>query len=340
MKELWLKHDLLHRKLTLPCDLSSLSAPWHFVIAEKMPQSTDRHHPLYRYFEMVLKLHGDFTLETYADTGNPWDMESHFRIQQAFRSAMRGEGYFADGEQIEGICFQSQDNLHIIYRTNFWLLPNVENIQEAMSRSLPYIPITKTVLLSALHDFQEEYHPLAEETQKAIQAIQKLPASFPLSRITSRHEGESPILSARSNLGKSLNLYLQKNGYPFLLNANFRSSHPEQRPYDYGLESITDIHSFLYDKPRLRNHHKIGSKKVRCYYSGIRYAGADRKIPRASIVRAVVPEREDASNEILSLLDVNFIHSDNKLPVLPFPFKFLREYQQQFHIQHLDENEK
>ena len=85
---------------------------------------------------------------------------------------------------------------------------------------------------------------------------------------------------------------------------------------------------------------QIGSKKVRCYYSGIRYAGADRKIPRASIVRAVVPEREDASNEILSLLDVNFIHSDNKLPVLPFPFKFLREYQQQFHIQHLDENEK
>ena len=57
---------------------------------------------------------------------------------------------------------------------------------------------------------------------------------------------------------------------------------------------------------------------------------------RGSLIYDIVPEQEghDQSAEILPLLDVDFVVSSERYTVLPFPFKYLREYRKWYDVCH------
>lgn len=67
---------------------------------------------------------------------------------------------------------------------------------------------------------------------------------------------------------------------------------------------------------------------ARGYFSSIRMSRMHSSLVRGSVLRNIIPEdgMPDQSEEVLPFLDVDFVTSNDMFSVLPFPFKYLREY--------------
>lgn len=64
-----------------------------------------------------------------------------------------------------------------------------------------------------------------------------------------------------------------------------------------------------------------------CYFVGTIGEGMRQNIQRAAVVRKVVGynDAEEKFSQMLPMMNVDFVHN-GQLTILPFPFKYLREY--------------
>ncbi len=337
LKELRIKADLLSHRITLPAPLSSLTKPWTFVIAENLNKGKGRKRgpKILRYFALTLKPSGEFTCKTFDDTKLDKEYLDPLRVKiREYFSQKTGNGYLAAGEQLEGICFSDPDNLHRIVHTGLWPLVNFEEFGDFFKRSDPNMTIDKGELLKNMRDFQKVGRIKAgAEMLKVMDEIEAdLPEQFLLGKLTLKRQDLSgaklPPLFLGKSWVKAFSLWLMEEGRAEYLFKGFFKAHGDTL-FDYGLDALTDLHVFKRVKPELQSHRlkEDGiAKTVTTYVAGMRSSGLQTDVARSNIFRDIIAEGEDQSEELLPLLDVDFVRTSNMITVLPFPFKYLREY--------------
>ena len=343
LKELWIKEDVLKSCFTFPIQNFSLTKPWYFVYAvkqksEKESKSKRKEKPLYTFYRMKLEPNGKISFDVFSNR-----QFVMFTVEAAITGAYdlkTGNEYLAQDEKIEGIMYCDENNLHKIVRTNWWGLPNLQNIYQALRLSSDNHPVSKATVLDALTAFQDQYPEFKDFVDEAKEKITAhLPEQFNLKALRAL-PGKKPdtcVFRGTKPWARKFSLFWfnrdreQGESMPVLLFPSFKTTRQkEDLPFDYGLTDAADIQTFTYSIPYLYQHQAIERKsiKVRGYLSGIRMSRMHSGYARGTIVRNIIPDEgmEDQSEEILPLLDVDFVTSNDMFSVLPFPFKYLREY--------------
>lgn len=348
LKELWIKEDILQGQFTFPIQEFHLTKPWYFVYAvkekeSKMEKKHERETDVYTFYRMKLSPDGKITFDSFTNL-QPAFFSVEGTIQDIYRMP-KGNEYLAQDEQIEGIMYCDEDNLHKLIRTNWWALPNLQNIYNALRFSDGNREVKKQQVQKALAAFQENHPEYAEDAKTAGQKLSILGETFHIKdlrdlEMTVIRKKKGKEIETTQRIFSGRKLWVQKfskfwfeseKASPILLSPLFTTTEDMRYvPLDYGISEATNIQTFVHSVPKLCNHLAIGSKRIyaRGYLSGIRTSRMHSGYARGTIVRNIIPEegKPDQSEEILPFLDVDFVTSNDMFTVLPFPFKYLREY--------------
>lgn len=344
LKELWIKDDLQRGKFTFPKDLSYLTRPWYFVIAKKQPienrKRMSREETIFTFFRMRLDPDGRMTFDSFTNQQECF-LDVKERIMDAFQMCP-GEEYLAQGETVEGVLYCDEENLHKIIRTNWWALPNLRDISFALQRNNQNQKLSRERVVSALTSFKNMHAEFADDAETAIQSVHTMNKFFTLKELRKLSgEEQLSMKSPKGSSGKTSKVFgggkkwVKAFAAFFLLHENVliapawkESEDTKTLPFSYGFDDVAGIQSFQHQRILLRDHIKNGEQRVTGYFTGIRRSRLKLGYPRGSVLRDIVSEPgcEDQSADILPLLDVDFVTSNDMFTVLPFPFKFLREY--------------
>lgn len=323
----------MENEFSSPVEQFDLSKPWYFIYAVKEPSDEkrrDKDADICTFYRMRLDPDGTMAFDTFTNLQTSmFTVEG--RIQDIYRMRS-GDGFLAQDEQVEGVMYCDEDNLHTIVRTNWWALPNLQNIEDALRFSDDGRTLTAEYVLDMLSSFgREQKGKYKDEISVAENGIRTLGKQFTLKDLRDLKNQEAKIFSGRKKWVKEFSEFWfresSKGEHPVLLVPCFTAA--KNTPLDYGLTDVSDIQAFTHSVPELYNHQATGEEAyVRGYLSGIRMSGWKYGCDKGVVIRDIIPEEgmPDQSDEILPLLDVDFVMSNDMFSVLPFPFKYLREY--------------
>lgn len=316
LDELLIKQDIRCGYFSQKADLSSFTKPWTFVWAAEVAEDGDEDTTFLVYNGMKLYPDGKMEFSRFDDHAEKLP-STQKRIQRIYHS-IPGYGLITSEESIAGICYCDPKNPHTIIRTGTWILPNLDAIQKAL-REFEGTEIEKDALLQWMDAYADD-HP----TEKAVigETRQRLEEHLP---DTFYPTDFKKLVSSRAGWIKDFERKVYAEHH-VLLQPFFKSTTEQNRKYlpmDYQMDALTSIHAVSHER-------NVGGipQLVHGYFSGLRKQGLKQAVPRGSFLYDIVPadEGNDQSAEVLPLLDVDFVMSNDMHTVLPFPFKYLREY--------------
>lgn len=198
---------------------------------------------------------------------------------------------------IEGIILDPDGNVNVILRTNLFTIPDIEFIQSQLKSASENIKLDKATVIACLKELTnnseayDEYVKIFEDWNEPL--ISK--------------KDVLSIVSHRAHKKKLNELIFKKTG--ILMKTYFR----DKNRFEI-MDSNLDIHTFQ-DDGQLH------------YYVGTIGQGIKTSIPKASVVRKII-NIDDGSiffDQLLPLMNVDFVRYGD-LTVIPFPFKYLREW--------------
>ncbi len=203
-------------------------------------------------------------------------------------------------DEIEGLVYYDYSNINIIRKTNQCTLPNVIRLAENLYLSDKHKEIKVSNLLEAIDEFkiQNEYED--------IDYLYNELKNYPLEYI---QIGEVlKILSIRKKAMQELNDYLRDTKGILL--------HPTPKAKEFKniyFAGVLDIKYFYKDNKLY-------------YFVGLKNKNLNLSIPNACTIREVESTTENIFfEEMLELLAVDFV-KNGFYTVIPFPFKYLREF--------------
>lgn len=196
-------------------------------------------------------------------------------------------------------------NIHIIYDTDRYTLPNMQDLELVLSATrddeqIPVMPLVETI---------QKYACSLSGTERArcqiiLDAINQ--HGMKVSRKELRH-----ILNLKSNLGKQINRFIFEESGVLIGNA-LKSARNKEALFG----GVLGIRHFCKDDAQY-------------YYSGYLGKSINRSFPHACRIRKVCSTGQTLQfQRYLPLLEVDFIRA-NGWTVIPFPFKYLREWRLQ-----------
>ena len=206
---------------------------------------------------------------------------------------------------IKGLVYEEEDNIHIIYDTDRYTLPNMQDLELVLSATrddeqIPVMPLVETI---------QKYACSLSGTERArcqiiLDAINQ--HGMKVSRKELRH-----ILNLKSNLGKQINRFIfEETGV--LIGNTLKSARNKEALFG----GVLGIRHFCKDDAQY-------------YYSGYLGKSINRSFPHACRIRKVCSTGQTLQfQRYLPLLEVDFIRA-NGWTVIPFPFKYLREWRLQ-----------
>ena len=206
---------------------------------------------------------------------------------------------------IKGLVYEEEDNIHIIYDTDRYTLPNMQDLKLVLSATrddeqIPVMPLVETI---------QKYACSLSGTERArcqiiLDAINQ--HGMKVSRKELRH-----ILNLKSNLGKQINRFIFEESGVLIGNA-LKSARNKEALFG----GVLGIRHFCKDDAQY-------------YYSGYLGKSINRSFPHACRIRKVCSTGQTLQfQRYLPLLEVDFIRA-NGWTVIPFPFKYLREWRLQ-----------
>lgn len=209
------------------------------------------------------------------------------------------------GREVEGLAFSDLDNIQVIIRTNEQTMPNTAALWEALKATNDKDVILCSVLVEALDAFAQAGDAEAKFAERVLSGLQGQPS------ITKKELRE--LINMRTRAAKGFNRFLHE-AYGIWVSAELKSSAFEE---DYMLGNVTGIQSYVNDDTD-----GAGVRSLN-YYASV--DNLKFSLNRACIVRQVRAERELDFEQLLPLLAVDFVRI-GQYTVLPFPFKYLREW--------------
>lgn len=213
---------------------------------------------------------------------------------------------FTDDKSVEGIIKNDKGDINIIRRSDLFTLPEFQNIYKKLLAEDKNEEFNVEDLLMWLSEIEIEpsqnnhFSSLLEEHSK--NTILK---SEILRLIDHRSVKKKLAKHIEDKTGKVLKVYMR-----------------DQSKYDL-MDSNLDIHSYSEDDKMY-------------YYVGTIGDGMRAKIGRASIIREIsgFSDAPIFFDEMLPLMNVDFVRYGD-LTVIPFPFKYLREWARISHKEHI-----
>ena len=319
--ELLLKGDVRARKIRVyNWENLSLGKDWTFV--ERTPMKEDDLkkagilHPensetRYQYFSVQITPSGAMTFQRFHDLDSPKN-EFEERIRSAFEIYSK-EQKRKHGKTVEGLLFSDIRNIHVLIRTNETTMPNTRAIWNGLKETNPKYELDSeelAVVSDAISSFRDEYPKHADYANRLSAALENR-ASVKKGELKKKE-----LVNIRSKAGKEFNRYLHGH-YGIWIAPEMKSADFSE---EFMLENVTDIQYF-------ENADTDGTGKFSFnYYAGPSKRSLQSSVYNASVIRQVQAEDSIDFQDLLPLMYVDFVRS-NGYTVKPFPFKYLREYE-------------
>lgn len=297
IQELAIKIDIGRRQMSC-YDWVKLgyNAPVTFVIASA--DYKDQNKPIC-YDMLRIQPGGELYFESWQQSFCD-DNSEREKISAAFETP-----YGKFNATIKGLVYEDEDNIHIIYDTDRYTLPNMQDLEQ--------------VLGATRDDEQLPVKLLAETIQKyaySLSGNEKTRCQMILDEINQHgmqvsRKGLRHILNLRSNQGKQINqLIFEETG--ILIGNSLKNA--QNKEILFG--GVLGIRHFCKDDAQY-------------YYSGYLGSSLNRSLPHACRIRKVCSTGQTLQfQRYLPLLEVDFVRA-NGWTVIPFPFKYLREWKAQ-----------
>lgn len=296
LQELAIKIDVFQRRMTCyPWPALGFSVPISFVMAEaKYKKPT-------RFYMFRVYPDGELSFHTWEQNllENTTEQE---KIAQCFTTS---SDYF--DRSVQGLIFEDEDNIHTIYNTDRFTLPNMQALEQLLRATCD----DEQLKLQPIADAIREYAVSASEKEKET-CQQKLLSIEMLGKDASRKQLRQ-LLNMKTKLGKKLNMFIfDRTG--ILIGDNKKRKDNRERLFG----GLLGIRHFIRDDAQY-------------YYSGYVDKALNRSLPHACRIRKVCSAGHILHFErYLPLLEVDFVRASG-WTVLPFPFKYLREWMAQQH---------
>ena len=205
-------------------------------------------------------------------------------------------------EQAEGLVVSDQGHINVIEKTGLFTIPNFREVGKEFDLVRKPLVLSSKRLCQYLNEFRTQITDLKKQEQVDAYVSHFLIDPQELSRVQILK-----VIKDRS-LRKAFSKWLFENTGE-LLHYYFR----DQRRYEL-FEGNMDI-GYWIDGEGLS------------YFVGEKSKGIQAKFPKASIIRNIKPygDSELFFDKLIPTLNVDFVRNET-LTVVPFPFKYLREF--------------
>lgn len=270
---------------------------WVFVLRKKTKELA------YKYYRLRIDCDGRLEFDSFCDycQDENDDWEKICYAYDTVKSRHRGSQ-----NQVEGLLYSDIDNIHAIILTKEKTLPNIAALMDALTETDVKEKVSTEDLLEAIKAFETKYPEYG-----VFSADWCYQLSQEAGMITKKTVKK--ILNMRTNAASLFNRFLHEK-YGIWIDGEIRKEEFEPTfqignllniKYEYNENDYLDGNAFVY---------YVGAKSKRQSY------------PNACCMRKVISLGEKIEfEELLPLMAVEFVRN-SQYTVLPFPYKYLREY--------------
>lgn len=260
----------------------------------------------YQYSTVEISPDGQMEFHNFDDlkpSSNEWEERIRFTFDNYADTQRRV------GKEVEGLVFSNIENIQVIIRTKEKTMPNTSAIWNALKETDKKDAIIRDVILEALHEYRTIQEDATVYVDGLIAELSNRPATITKGELRK-------LMKVGSKAGKNFNRFLHQE-YGIWVSPEMKDS---KFADDYCLENMLDI------KYRIDSDTDGTGEVSFNYYVGRRRKDLNLSIHNACIIRQVLAEEELEFEELLPLMAVDFVRIGD-YTVLPFPFKYLREWE-------------
>lgn len=255
------------------------------------------------YYRLQIDCNGKMDFDSFCDADNEVSEEWE-KICCAYDLVESKQ--FRVKNKIDGLFYSDIDNIHAIIETREKTLPNITALMNMLRETDEKQKVQKDVLIQAINDFElayQDYYENAESWKEKLLEKEEM--------ITKKEVKK--VLNMRTNAASLFNRFFHEKFGIWIFgewrkeefDAIYQIGNLLNIKYEYNDNDYDDGHTFVY---------YVGAKSKRISY------------PNACCMRKVVSFGDEIEyEELLPLMAVEFVRN-NQYTVLPFPYKYLREY--------------
>lgn len=318
VQELIIKGDVRERLISIfDWDRLDSGKDWTFVIRKKIKtefgEKTEHVNRVnkksfnyYDYYRLKIDSKGRMEFDTFCDN-NQDEIEEWSQVCYAYDFVE--DKHHGAQNQVEGLIYSDIDNIHVILLTREKTLPNISALMDTLMKTDAKERISKELMLKAIGDFEadniDSYECISEWKNKVSEETEMI-----------TKKTIKKILNMRTGTASKFNRFLHEK-YGVWIDGELRKGEFEATyqignllniKYEYNENDYLDGHTFVY---------YVGAKSKKLAY------------PNACCMRKVISLGEELEyEEMLPLMAVEFVRN-SQYTVIPFPYKYLREYIEQ-----------
>ena len=257
----------------------------------------------FQYYRLKIDCNGEMEFDTFCDS-NQDEAEEWNKICYAYDFVE--DKHRGAQNQVEGLMYSDIDNIHAILLTREKTLPNISALMNTLMETDAKERVSKELLLEAIDDFEKDNIDSREcisEWKSKVAAETEMITKKALKKILNMRTGIASKFNRFSHekYGVWIDGELRKGEFE----ATYQIGNLLNIKYEYNEKDYLDGRTFVY---------YVGAKSKRLAY------------PNACCMRKVISLGEELEyEEALPLMAVEFVRN-SQYTVLPFPFKYLREY--------------
>lgn len=290
---------------------------WTFVLRKKIKSGFNERavhinyvnkkaYNYFNYYRLKIDCNGKMYFDTFCDDSQD-ETDDWSKICYAYDFAE--DKHHGGQNQVEGLIYSDIDNIHVILLTKEKTLPNIMALMSTLKETDSKEKVSKEIVLEAMDAFEIEYPNSCESVLEWKGELSET------STMVTKKEIKK-IINMRTNVASMFNRFLHQN-YNIWLDGELRKAEFEAT---YQIGNLLNI-KYEY----VTNDYLDGN--VFLYYVGAK--SKNRSYPNACCIRKVISLGDYIEyEELLPLMVVDFVRN-SQYTVLPFPYKYLREYIEQ-----------
>lgn len=291
---------------------------WTFVLRKKIKsdfQNDTKHinHAnkqtfyYFKYYRLKINAAGEMVFDTFCDNDSE-ESEDWNKICYAYDFAE--DKHRGVKNHVEGLVYSDINNIHAILLTKEKTLPNIEALMNTLKQTDVKEKVSKGTVLNAINDFEIEYPKFNKnitDWRNELSEESGLITKGDLKRILNMRTAAASMFNRF--LHEKYNIWIYGEFRKKEFEATFQISNLLNIKYEYTTDDYLDGNAFVY---------YVGAKSQKPSY------------PNACCMRKVISFGDHLEyEELLPLMAVEFVRN-NQYTVLPFPYKYLREYIEQY----------
>lgn len=315
VQELIIKGDVKERFISI-YDWKRLDSgkSWTFILRERRKTEfgeNTRHvnfanievKNYFDYYRLQIDCNGKMDFDSFCDADNEVSEEWE-KICCAYDLVESKQ--FRVKNKIDGLFYSDIDNIHAIIETREKSLPNITALMNMLRETDEKQKVQKDVLIQAMNDFELAYQDYYENVELWKEKLLEKEEMITKKEV-------KKVLNMRTNVASLFNRFFHEKFGIWIFgewrkeefDAIYQIGNLLNIKYEYNDNDYDDGHTFVY---------YVCAKSKRISY------------PNACCMRKVVSFGDEIEyEELLPLMAVEFVRN-NQYTVLPFPYKYLREY--------------